>query len=107
MLGSRTGREAGSAAATMLPVPSTRVRMAPATWRLEASLARKPSAPASRASEIVSRRVSAESISTLVPGEDALTARRVVARSGPGMWASSSSTVGSCLAASSIAWWLS
>ena len=81
--------------------------MAPATWRLEASLARKPSAPASRASAIVSRRVSAESISTLVPGEDARTARRVVARSGPGMWASSSSTVGSCLAASSIAWWLS
>jgi len=59
--------------------------MAPVIWRLEASLARKPSAPASRASAIVSRRVSADSISTLVSGEDALMARKVVARSGPGM----------------------
>jgi hypothetical protein len=51
--------------------------------------------------------LSGNSVSTLVSGDAARTARRTVNRCGPGMWAASSSTVGFCGNISSIAWWLS
>ena len=62
-LGSRPG--GASAAATGACRPATRWRMAAATWRLDRSLARHPSAPAASTAAVVSRWASPERTSSL------------------------------------------
>src|SRR5215213_2172319 len=98
-------RPAGAAAATSgTGPPAASWRMAVATWRLDRSLARHPSAPAASTAAVVAGWASPARTSSLVVGAAALTAASVSSRSPAGSSASSTNTVGWCLAASSIAW---